>query len=129
MGREGCDAMSLSFEEYQKRAADTARYPKVFVQQEDGTLLETNFIYPSLGLGGEAGEILEKVKKIVRDQHGAVTNENRAAIAKEVGDELWYLASICKEFGLDMGEVAQGNLDKLAARASKGTLSGSGDNR
>lgn len=121
--------MSLSFEEYQKRAADTARYPKVFVQQEDGTLLETNFIYPSLGLGGEAGEILEKVKKIVRDQHGAVTNENRAAIAKEVGDELWYLASICKEFGLDMGEVAQGNLDKLAARASKGTLSGSGDNR
>lgn len=121
--------MSLSFEEYQKHAADTARYPKVFVQQENGSLLEANFIYPSLGLGGETGEVLEKIKKIVRDQRGAVTNENRVAITKEIGDVLWYVASICKEFGLDMGDVAQTNLNKLAARAVKGTLGGSGDDR
>jgi NTP pyrophosphatase (non-canonical NTP hydrolase) len=121
--------MGLTFEEYQRHSAATAKYPKVFVQQEDGSMLEATYIYPAFGLGGESGEALEKVKKLIRDQRGVVDEAARAAIAKELGDVLWYVSAICKEFQLDMGDVAQGNLDKLASRSARGVLGGSGDNR
>ena len=122
--------MGLSFEEYQKRAASTAVYPHIAVNPNSvGESRGGDYLYPALGLCGEAGEVAEKIKKIVRDKDGFVDEADRAAVAKELGDVLWYLAALCKEFDLDMGEVAQGNLDKLAARAAKGTLGGSGDNR
>lgn len=121
----------LTFQEYQKLAAATAVYP--FVGVSPNSVGETahceNYIYPALGLCGEAGEVAEKIKKIIRDKDGAVSIEDKMAIAKELGDVMWYLAALCKELDLDMGEVAQCNLDKLAARASKGTLGGSGDSR
>jgi NTP pyrophosphatase (non-canonical NTP hydrolase) len=120
----------LSFSEYQRRAAATAVYPHVAVNPNSvGESCGGDYIYPALGLCGEAGEVAEKIKKIVRDKDGFVDATDRAAVAKELGDVLWYVAALCKEFQLDMGEVAQGNLDKLAARAAKGTLGGSGDNR
>lgn len=130
----------LTFTKYQQLAASTAVYPKVLIAPDvevwDGDVIESlaeqepiGFLYPALGLVGEAGEVAEKIKKLVRDRQGIVDDDVRVAVAKELGDVMWYLAALCKEFGLDMGEVAQGNLDKLAARAAKGTLGGSGDNR
>lgn len=125
--------MNLSFQEYQNRAADTAQYPFVGVNPnsvgECGNCESQNYIYPVLGLCGEAGEVAEKVKKIVRDKNGHVDDASRAAVAKELGDVLWYIAALCKEFKLDMGQVAQGNLTKLAARKAAGTIQGSGDER
>jgi len=121
--------MGLSFEEYQKRASDTAVYPDIAIEDANAGPAWVSYIYPALGLCGEAGEVSEKIKKLIRDKQGFVSEEDRAAIAKELGDVMWYLAALCKEFKLDMGEVAQGNLDKLAARQQRGTLSGSGDNR
>lgn len=119
----------LTFQEYQQRALSTAVYPTVAVdaQMSDGE--PANWIYPVLGLCGEAGEVAEKAKKIIRDKIGLVSDSDRAAIAKELGDVCWYLAAICGEFNLDLGEVAQGNLDKLSDRKLRGTLGGSGDNR
>lgn len=123
----------LSFQDYQKGAASTAQYPYVGVDPnsvgECGNCESENYIYPALGLCGEAGEVAEKVKKIVRDKLGTVDDISRAAVAKELGDCLWYIAALCKEFKLDMGEVAQGNLNKLAARKAAGTIQGSGDER
>ena len=122
--------VGLSFEEYQRRAAATAIYPSVAVNPNSvGESRGGDYIYPALGLCGEAGEVAEKIKKIIRDKDGLVDKTDRAAVAKELGDVLWYVAALCKEFELDMSEVAQGNLDKLAARAANGTLGGSGDNR
>ncbi len=86
-------------------------------------------IYPTLGLAGEAGEVAEKVKKVIRDKGGVFDNDARAAIAKELGDVLWYVAQIASELSLDLSNVAQGNLDKLADRAQRGQLQGNGDNR
>lgn len=119
----------LSFQEYQTRAVSTAVYPHVFVNPQMGEGEPADYIYPTLGLCGEAGEVAEKVKKIVRDKLGVVDEPSCQAVAKELGDCLWYIAALCKEFNLDMGQVAQGNLDKLAARKSAGTLKGSGDDR
>jgi NTP pyrophosphatase (non-canonical NTP hydrolase) len=120
--------MGLSFEEYQRRAAATAVYPYIKTWQ-DNRYNDSSYLYPALGLCGEAGEVAEKIKKMVRDKGGIATPEDRVAIKKELGDVLWYVHALCDEFDLDMGDVAQGNLDKLAARAAKGTLGGSGDNR
>jgi|SRR6056300_941698 NTP pyrophosphatase (non-canonical NTP hydrolase) len=103
----------MNMNDYQRQAATTAIYPA-----------SVQVLYPTLGLAGEAGEVANKVKKIVRD--GKLDKE---AIGSEIGDCLWYIAAICKDLGLKMEDVAQANLDKLRQRQEKGTLSGSGDTR
>lgn len=109
-----------SMDEYQERAFSTAIYPGAG---------EGNLVYPTLGLNGEAGEIAEKVKKVIRDTDGAVTPELRETLKGEIGDCLWYVAVLSRELGLSLDEVAQGNLDKLASRRDRGRISGSGDDR
>lgn len=103
----------MNMNDYQNQAATTAIYPA-----------SVQVLYPTLGLAGEAGEVANKVKKIVRD--GKLDKE---AIGSEIGDCLWYIAAICKDLGLKMEDVAQANLDKLRQRQERGTLSGSGDTR
>ena len=99
--------------DYQRAAAKTAIYKQ-----------EHAVIYPALGLAAEAGEVANKVKKIMRDG-----TFNREAIADEVGDCLWYIAAICRDLNVDLSMVADNNLKKLHSRQQRGTLSGSGDNR
>lgn len=111
--------MTLTFKEYQARAAETARYPGA----------GSNPIYPTLGLAGESGEVCEKVKKVIRDNGGNFDADAVSAIKKELGDVLWYVARLAAELGLDMEEVAAENLSKLASRKERGQLHGSGDDR
>lgn len=110
---------NLDFSTYQVLSRKTAIYPNS----------GNNYIYPALGLGGESGEVLEKVKKLIRDKNSQVTDEFRQVISKELGDVLWYVAQLCTEFRLDMGEVAKSNIDKLLDRMNRDVLKGSGDNR
>ncbi|MDP9344436.1 MAG: nucleoside triphosphate pyrophosphohydrolase family protein [Actinomycetota bacterium] len=105
--------------DYQSLSRRTATYPDA----------GDNIVYPTLGLAGEAGEVAEKVKKLIRDDAGVLSDERRAALAGELGDVLWYVAQVATEAGLDLQDVAQANLDKLASRAQRGVLSGSGDDR
>ena len=109
----------MNFKEYQKQSRRTALYPN----QDD------NYIYPTLGLTGEAGEVAEKIKKIIRDKEGVISEEDRQAISKELGDVLWYVSQLASELKLDLADVAQGNLDKLQSRLDRGVLAGDGDNR
>jgi NTP pyrophosphatase (non-canonical NTP hydrolase) len=109
----------MKFNEYQEKAKEMAIYPAQ----------GTNFSYPALGLVGEAGEVAEKVKKIIRDQDGVITKFNQVEIAKELGDVLWYIAILADEMGVTLDKVAEGNLEKLNSRKKRGVLSGSGDNR
>ena len=109
----------MDFKTYQKKARLTAQYPN----------LGSNNIYPTLGLVGEAGEVAEKVKKVIRDKNGIFDQESKKAIKKELGDVLWYLSNLCNEFGFSFEEVALQNLEKLRLRASQGKISGSGDDR
>lgn len=107
------------FDKYQEECGKTAVYPKV----------GEKFIYPLLGLQGEAGEVSEKIKKIFRDNNGKLTSEKREEIKKELGDVLWYLAQLSKELGIKFSDVARENLEKLSSRLSRGTVHGDGDNR
>jgi len=110
--------MFVDFPKYQEKARETAIYPD-----------EYKILYPTLGLAGEAGEVCEKVKKIIRDKGGEFSQDDRMAIRKELGDVLWYMSQICSDLDIKMESVAIANLEKLRVRQEKGTLSGSGDDR
>jgi NTP pyrophosphatase (non-canonical NTP hydrolase) len=120
VSREGEHAAArLSFDHYQQAADKTAIYPNK----------GSNLAYPILGLLGEAGELANKYKKVLRD-HGGIPPAGFAGnFADELGDVLWYVSAIATELGWPLADVARGNLDKLAARAERGTLTGSGDAR
>lgn len=109
----------MTFEEYQKQSRETAIYPN----------LDDNFIYPTLGLVGESGEIAEKIKKILRDKGGEINDESRKEIAKELGDVLWYLSQLSSELKLSLDDVALMNIEKLSSRKKRDALHGDGDNR
>lgn len=107
------------FDEYEQLVNDTAIYPN----------RGSNIVYPALGLCGEAGEVAEKIKKVLRDQDGVLNDETREAIVKEMGDVMWYLVALSKEIGTSINHVINANREKLLGRRSRGTLRGSGDDR
>ncbi len=88
-----------------------------------------NLTYPTLGLCSEAGEVAGKIKKIERDDHGVLTPESVNALKSELGDTLWYLASLATELHLTLEDVALSNLSKLTDRQNRAKLTGNGDNR
>jgi NTP pyrophosphatase (non-canonical NTP hydrolase) len=108
----------MELSEYQRLSRRTAEYPR-----------EAWLTYPALGLVGEAGEVAEHAKKVIRDDGGEVTDERRAAMTKELGDVLWYVAQLASELDLQLEQIAQVNLEKLLSRQQRGVLSGSGDER
>ena len=103
---------------YQKVALTTAIYPR-----------EQAIIYPTLGLTGEAGEVANKVKKIIRDGSNSKDERLVSEIKSEIGDCLWYIAVLANDFDIKLSDIASANIEKLALRKSKGTIHGSGDNR
>lgn len=109
----------MNFEEYQKESRKTAMYPNK----------DNNFIYPVLGLCGESGEIAEKIKKVIRDEGGVVSESKKEEIKKELGDVLWYISQIATELGLSLDGVAKLNIEKLQSRMARNKISGSRDNR
>ncbi len=109
----------MTFSEYQAKMQKTAAYP------DKGN----NFIFPTLGLMGEAGEVAEKVKKVWRDKNKQISETDKTEIKKEMGDVLWYLSQLASELGLDFDDVAQTNLDKTRSRLERNLINGSGDNR
>ena len=111
----------MQFKEYQESTARTAVY--------NGRQSVGGLVYSTLGLSGEAGEIANKVKKIIRDADGVLTNEVRATLIDECGDVFWYLSQLCTELGADLEDVAVANIAKLTSRLERGVIKGSGDNR
>ena len=109
----------MNFEEYQKKSRVTAKYPDA----------GNNYIYPTLGLAGEAGEVAEKIKKVIRDKGGQINDETRNEIKKELGDVLWYVWQMATEIGLSFDDIAESNITKLYDRMERGVLKGDGDNR
>ena len=120
------DFHDFGLDEYQAEAADFAFY--------DG------ITYATLGLCGEAGELANHIKKLIRDSgmpadHDVqiddqyMTEDMRSSLVLEAGDILWYLANFCNDIGFSLSEVAEMNLEKLRRRKENGTLTGSGDYR
>lgn len=114
----------MTFNEYQEKAITTDLYDQPMEAVTDHSFLEKAF-----GLVGEAGEVAEKLKKIIRDKDGEMTDEDKAEIIKEFGDVLWYLSSLSHYLGYSLDDVATKNIDKIMSRKARGLTKGSGDNR
>ena len=108
----------MQMNDYQKLALRTAR-------SKDA---KDEFYHLLLGLVGEAGEVAEKVKKVIRDE-GSDFNKLDELFKKELGDVLWHIAVLAAYFDIPLEDIAQMNIDKLASRLERGTISGSGDTR
>lgn len=109
----------MECDEYQRAALRTAR-------DRDAP---DEFMHLVLGLVGEAGEIAEKVKRLVRDKNSDLAQLDRDDMAAELGDVLWYAAVLANFLGLSLSDVARRNVEKLADRQRRAVIGGSGDNR
>lgn len=112
---------NLNFENYSKQAWEMA----MASTSDDSSLLPI-FV---MGLCGEAGEVSEKFKKLLRDSKGEMTEAFKQEVAKELGDVLWYINALSKKLDISLEDVAKANLDKIKSRRDRGVQHGSGDNR
>ena len=113
----------MDFDEYQKKASNYDLATKT------SSLKEVGFIEKVLGLVGESGETADKIKKILRDKDGIVSNEDKELIVKELGDVLWYVAAISRYLEVSLSEVADCNIKKLENRYQRNKIHGEGDKR
>lgn len=111
----------MNFDDYQEKASSTATFT--------GKQAEYQLMYVALGVCGEAGEIAEKIKKIMRNDDGVISDEKRGDLKKEIGDVLWYLSQLSRLLGFTFSEVAEANIAKLADRKARGVIKSSGDTR
>lgn len=109
----------MTLNQFQSIARLTAVYPT----------LGHAIVYPALGLAGEAGEVVEKIKKMCRDDNCVLTAERRQMLLKELGDVLWYVSEVAFQAGLTLEEVAEHNCVKLQDRKERGVINGHGDDR
>lgn len=124
----------MTLNDYQKKAMTTCMYSCY------------NFSYMFINLVGEVGEFASKIAKAMRKEDAEIRTEMNLRgeyeyqndllcnddvkvdeIKKEAGDILWQLSGLCEVMGWELEDVAQMNLDKLAARKKAGTIDGNGD--
>lgn len=109
----------MTFDEYQKESRKTAKYPDI----------GNNFVYPTLGLAGESGEVAEKIKKVWRDNNCQINEVEKREVTKELGDVMWYLSQLATELNLSLENIALFNLQKINLRKQNNKIKGTGDNR
>jgi NTP pyrophosphatase (non-canonical NTP hydrolase) len=130
----------LTFEQYEKTVVETGIYHDSISRYVDSLSIpdETNrqrlhkllsTLYCTLGLIGEAGEIAEKMKKIIRDKSCEISEEDKDLLIKEDGDVVWYTGALAQEFDSTLEKVAEANIEKLMSRKARGVIGGSGDKR
>ena len=121
-----------TFSEYQQEAnflkISMDNFNKKYPNMNEDILKMIALTYDGLGLG-EAGEVQGKIKKIIRDNGGRLTERGLEEIKAELSDVLWYIASMCDNLGIKMEDVATYNIKKLESRRDRGVIHGSGDNR
>ena len=111
----------MDFDEYQTLANRTGIF--------EGKVAENPLMYLGLGVTSEAGEVADKIKKIIRNDQGIISAEKKEALKLELGDVLWYLSQIARHLEIPFTEVAQANIDKLADRAERNVIKSTGDSR
>lgn len=111
----------MDFDEYQKLASTTATY--------GNWNQEYRLMYLTLGLAGETGEVVEKIKKLMRNDAGVLTEEKKQLLVHELGDVLWYISELATELKVPLRSIGEANIQKLADRAARGVIKSEGDVR
>ena len=118
------DAMGY-FEAFQTAKDVKASDYSQWVEKKIMTEGQARLVENTLGLVGEAGEVAEKIKKLIRDSSRFQNEE----IMKELGDVVFYATALANIYGKGLQEVLELNIAKLDDRQRRGKLKGSGDNR
>ena len=113
----------MNFNEYQEKIIKYDTYKQVVNAKEPA------FTEKIMGLAGEAGEAVDKFKKVIRDKDGVISEKDKEEITKELGDVLWYTATLARYIGVEFSEVVEKNLEKAESRYQRGVIHGEGDNR
>ncbi len=113
----------MDFNEYQRLATQTSILPN------DEKHPHYALMYFCLGLAGETGEVIEKVKKVIRNHHGEIPEDKKDLIKHEIGDVLWYLSQTARMCGIMLDDAASANIEKLQDRAARGVIKSEGDSR
>ncbi len=111
----------MDFDHYQKEASKFAIYANPGEHYK--------LMYLSMGTAGETGEVIEKVKKLIRPTEVVISDEKRADLNKEIGDILWYVSQLALALGLSLNDIAENNLQKLTDRHQRGVIHSEGDTR
>ena len=98
----------MKLEEYQNFVKSTAH------KRDDA------YWYACLGMAGETGEVIEIIKKVVRDKESVVDSGDLHNLRLEIGDVLWYMTRLLNELGLTLDEVIAANVEKLTHRRTYG---------
>jgi len=115
----------MTFDEYQKAAMKTDSF-----DEAERDLMSDGFVNKVLGVCGETGEFADKIKKLRRNKgHGKLEDSEVEELSKELGDVLWYLATLAEYLGVPFNDVADQNIAKLADRAKRNKINSMGDNR
>jgi NTP pyrophosphatase (non-canonical NTP hydrolase) len=115
----------VTLNEYQEEAMIT----DVFDKSQNLLLSAPGFVEKVLGLVGESGEFADKIKKIIRDSNGECSDAKKEELIKELGDVLWYIASIANYLDVDLDQVGAKNIAKLRDRQARNVIQSEGDNR
>ena len=117
----------MNFNEYQNQAIQT----DVAYNATTDSARYNGYMEKALGLAGETGEVLEIIKKMIRDKGGVfeTTQEDREKLKKELGDVLWYISALAFYNDIKLEDIAKTNLEKLASRQRRDKIHGSGDDR
>ncbi len=101
----------MTLDEYQKATGETAVYP---ISCDSNNV--PRYLYLALALAGEAGEVANITKKVIRDDACIMTPSKELELLDELGDVLWYVAQEVEQLGWSLEYVASLNLAKLKAR-------------
>jgi len=110
----------MTFDDYQKKALKTA------VNYSDPLMAKTIW---AMGVAGEAGEVIEKWKKIIAYKDGQVSRADLDELGKELADVVWYIAVLADNLGLSFDQIMRDNIKKLADRQKRNVIKGSGNYR
>lgn len=102
---------AISPDTYQEEAARTREVTPPKLTPDEVQLLRV-----AVGLTGEAGEVADKIKKLVYHKREVSKDE----LVRELGDVLWYIAEGCTVLGTTLSEVMYVNIKKLKARYPDG---------
>jgi NTP pyrophosphatase (non-canonical NTP hydrolase) len=99
----------MNFREYQNAAVRTCIHKR-------GERSERAISWHCMGIAGEAGEIVDLLKKVL--YHGQPLDV--FAVVGEIGDLLWYLSATCHVLGVELEDCAKANINKLKTRFPDG---------
>lgn len=113
----------MKIEEYDKQALTTLTSKHSYGD------IDAEMMAQVLGLVGEGGEFAEKIKKIIRDNQGELSSEDKLALLSELGDVLWYVNSLANLLDSSLEDLARMNLEKVLSRKDRNKINGNGDDR